>query len=249
MNMSKKTVFLTGASSGLGKGMAREFAQRGYDLVLTARRLELLEELAEELRRDSGTQVLVKALDVCDSMAVAKVLAESYQQLGRLDIVIANAGIGVNGRVGQSSMQDLERMIDVNIKGLIATVEASLPIFRTQNRGQIVGLSSVAGSRGLPSGGVYGATKAAVTTYLEALQAETQNEAVDVTILAPGYIDTPINQGAKSRPFVISAEDGCKKLVDAIERKKRFAFVPGWPWSLLAPLLRRLPTRIIAKMG
>ena len=246
--MTNKTVFLTGASSGLGKGMAREFAQRGYDLVLTARRLELLEALAEELRQNSDARILVKALDVCDGTAVAQILAEAQQELGRLDIVIANAGIGVTGRAGQSSMQDIERMIDVNVKGLIATVEASLPLFRTQKSGQIVGISSVAGSRGLPGGGVYGATKAAVTNYLEAVQAETQGESLDVTILAPGYIDTPINQGAKSRPFVISAETGCKKLVDAIEKKKRFAFVPGWPWSLLAPLLRRLPTSVIAKM-
>ena len=246
--MTNKTVFLTGASSGLGKGMAREFAQRGYDLVLTARRLELLEALAEELRQNSDARILVKALDVCDGAAVAQILAEAQQELGRLDIVIANAGIGVTGRAGQSSMQDIERMIDVNVKGLIATVEASLPLFRTQKSGQIVGISSVAGSRGLPGGGVYGATKAAVTNYLEAVQAETQGESLDVTILAPGYIDTPINQGAKSRPFVISAEAGCKKLVDAIEKKKRFAFVPGWPWSLLAPLLRRLPTSVIAKM-
>lgn len=247
--MNKKTVFLTGASSGLGKGMAKEFAQRGYDLVLTARRLELLEELAEELSREGDAKVIVKALDVCDPQAVATVLKESHQQLGSLDIVIANAGIGINGRAGKIAMHDIERMLDVNIKGLMATVEAALPLLRQQSQGQIVGISSVAGSRGLPSGGVYGATKAAVTTYLEAVQAETQSESIDVTILAPGYIDTPINQGAKSRPFVIDADVGCKKLVDAIERKKRFAFVPGWPWSLLAPILRRLPTRVIAKMA
>lgn len=247
--MTRKTVFLTGASSGLGKGMAKEFAQRGYDLVLTARRLELLEEIAEELSRDYTAKVVVKALDVCNSSAVLEALQESHQQLGRLDVVIANAGIGVSGRTGSVAMGDLERMIDVNVKGLIATVEAALPLLRQQSSGQIVGISSVAGSRGLPGGGVYGATKAAVTTYLEAVQAETQDEAIDVTILAPGYIDTPINQGAKSRPFVIPAEAGCKKLVDAIERRKSFAFVPGWPWSILAPVLRRLPTRIIAKMA
>lgn len=247
--MSNKTVFLTGASSGLGKGMAKEFAQRGYDLVLTARRLELLEALAEELSRDFSVKVIVKALDVCDSSAVVDALNDAHQQLGRLDIVIANAGIGINGRAGKSSMQNIERMIDVNIKGLMATVEGALPLLRTQGHGQIVGLSSVAGSRGLPGGGVYGATKAAVTTYLQAVQAETQHEAIDVTILAPGYIDTPINQGAKSRPFVIPADLGCKKLADAIERKKKFAFVPGWPWSILAPVLRRLPTSIIAKMA
>ncbi|MGH1373198.1 MAG: SDR family NAD(P)-dependent oxidoreductase [Cellvibrionaceae bacterium] len=247
--MTTKTVFLTGASSGLGKGMAKEFAERGYDLVLTARRLELLEEIAEQLSRDYQIKVIVKALDVCDCAAVVDSLKQAHEQLGRLDVVIANAGIGVNGRAGKSSMQDIERMIDVNIKGLMATVEGALPLMRAQGHGQIVGLSSVAGSRGLPSGGVYGATKAAVTTYLEAVQAETQSEAIDVTILAPGYIDTPINQGAKSRPFVIPAEAGCKKLVDAIERRKTFAFVPGWPWSILAPILRRLPTRIIAKMA
>ncbi len=247
--MNRKTVFLTGASSGLGMGMAREFAQRGYDLVLTARRLDVLENLAEELTHNSDARVVVKALDVTDISAVAQVLADAHRQMGRLDIIIANAGIGANGRAGMSDFKGIERMIDVNVKGLMATVEAGLPLLRNQSSGHIVGISSVAGCRGLPSGGVYGATKAAVTNYLQAVQAETVNEPIDVTILAPGYIDTPINQGAKSRPFVIPPEVGCRKLVEAIEAKKQFAYIPGWPWSLLGPVLKRLPTRLIAKMA
>ncbi len=247
--MGRKTVFITGASSGLGMGMAREFARRGYDLVLTARRLDLLESLAEELTQNSDARVMVRALDVTNISAVTQVLTDAHQQLGRLDIIIANAGIGVNGRAGKAAFEDIERMIDVNVKGLMATVEAGLPLLRAQTAGHIVGISSVAACRGLPSGGVYGATKAAVTNYLQAVQAETVNEPIDVTVLAPGYIDTPINQGAKSRPFVIPPEIGCRKLVNAIEAKKQFAYIPGWPWSLLGPLLKCLPTWLIAKMA
>ena len=247
--MSNKIAFITGASSGLGKGMARELASRGYDLVLTARRLELLEELAEDITQASRVRVLVKALDVTDADAVVRVMKDATEYMGRLDLVIANAGIGINGRAGQSLLSDINAMIDVNIKGLMTTVEVALPLLRQQGGGQIVGISSVAGCRGLPSGGVYGATKSAVTTYLQAVQAETHKEPIDVTILAPGYIDTPINQGAKSRPFVIPAEQGSKKLVDAIERRRRFAFIPGWPWGLLASVLKRLPTAWIARLA
>lgn len=240
-----KTVFITGASSGLGMGMAREFAQRGYNLALAARRS--MEEFARELTDSYSVNVKAYPLDVTDSEAVKDCLKQVSEEFYSLDIVIANAGIGVTTRIGEGDFEEVKATVDTNIVGLMATVEYALPILRKQGFGQIVGLSSVAGERGMPSIGVYCGSKSFVTTYLKALQLESAREPIDVTILAPGYIDTPINQGAKSRPFVISLEKGSRELVDKIERRVSFSFVPGWPWAVVARLMRCLPARFLAK--
>lgn len=240
-----KTVFITGASSGLGKGMAQEFAQRGYHLALAARRG--MDDFAESLTQQYGVTVKSYSLDVTQSDAVKDCLNQVVSDFGSLDIVIANAGIGVTTRIGEGDFGEVKATIDTNIVGLMATVEYALPILREQGHGQIVGLSSVAGERGMPSIGVYCGSKSFVTTYLETLQLETKREPVDVTILAPGYIDTPINQGAKSRPFVIPLEQGAKELVDKIERKVTFSFVPGWPWAIVARVMRFVPARFLSK--
>jgi short-subunit dehydrogenase len=240
-----KTVFITGASSGLGKGMAAEFARRGYNLALAARRS--LTELAEELQNKFGVEAKAYSLDVGDSDAVKVCLDQVKADFGSLDIVVANAGIGVTMAVGKGDFSEAKKTVDTNIVGLMATVEYALPILREQGHGQIVGISSVAGLRGMPSIGVYSGTKSFVTSYLEALQVEAWREKIDVTILAPGYIDTPINQGAKSRPFVIPMEKGVKEMVDKIERKVSYSFVPGWPWNVVGRVIKVLPNRFFAK--
>jgi NAD(P)-dependent dehydrogenase (short-subunit alcohol dehydrogenase family) len=135
-----------------------------------------------------------------------------------------------------------------NVLGFMSTVDAALQHFRAQGRGHLVGISSVAAFRGLPGGGAYGASKAAVTNYLEALRAETRTSGILVTTLSPGFIDTPLNRGAKSRPFVIPVEKGGRLLVDLIERRVQTATVPAWPWALVARLLMVLPTAITARL-
>lgn len=242
-----KSVFITGASSGLGRQMAIEFSRRGYRLALTARRLDVLQALQTELEKNGTGQVFVAALDVTDDAAVAQVLADARVFFGALDIVVANAGVGHHGFIGKLQFAKVRETVNTNITGFMATVDAAMQCFREQGHGQLVGISSVAGFRGLPAGGVYGASKAAVTTYLEALRAETYGSGIVVTTLSPGYIDTPLNRAAKSRPFVIPVEQGGKLLVDLIERKVQCATVPRWPWALVARLLTLLPTAVIAR--
>lgn len=244
-----KSVFITGASSGLGRQMAIEFSRRGYRLALTARRLDVLKKLQAELEKNGTGPVFVAALDVTDDASVAKVFAQAHAQLGSLDIVVANAGIGQHGTIGKVAFDKVRATINTNVTGFMATVDAAMHCFREQGYGHLVGISSVAAFRGMPAGGVYGASKAAVSTYLEALRAETYNSPILVTTLSPGFIDTPINQGAKSRPFVIPVEKGGKLLVDLIERKVQRSTVPRWPWALVARLIAVLPTAVIAKLG
>ncbi len=242
------SVLITGASSGLGRQMAIEFARRGYRLALTARRLDVLQALQADLLQAGAPTVFVAALDVTDAAAVAQVFGQACSTLGRLDIVVANAGIGNHGRIGQLPLHLAHATVATNVLGFMSTVDAALQHFRAQGRGHLVGISSVAAFRGLPGGGAYGASKAAVTHYLEALRAETRGTGILVTTLSPGFIDTPLNRGAKSRPFVIPVEKGGRLLVDLIERRVQRAIVPAWPWALLARMLAVLPTAITARL-
>lgn len=244
-----KSVFITGASSGLGRQMAIEFSRRGYRLALAARRLDVLKQLQAELEKNGTSQIFVAALDVTDDAAVAKVFAQALAQLGSLDIVVANAGIGHHGFIGKLPFARVRTTINTNVTGFMATVDAAMHCFREQGYGHLVGISSVAAFRGMPAGAVYCASKAAVSTYLEALRAETYNSPILVTTLSPGFINTPINQGATSRPFLISVETGGKLLVDLIEQKVQTATVPRWPWALVARLLAVLPMAVIARLA
>lgn len=243
-----KSVLITGASSGLGRQMAIEFSRRGYRLALTARRFDLLLALKAELEKTSANRVFIAELDVTDEGAVSRVFTQARALLGPLDIVVANAGVGNHGHIGKVPFATVRDTINTNVLGLMATVEAAMRGFREQGYGHLVGISSVAACRGMPAGGVYGASKAAVNTYLESLRAETYNSPIVVTTLSPGFIDTPMNQGSKRRPFVIPVEKGGKLLVDLIEKQVEWATVPGWPWAMLSRLAVMLPTRLIAKL-
>lgn len=244
-----RSAFITGASSGIGRALAAELARRGYDLFLTARGLQALEQLRESIvASEPARSVHVRALDVTDDADVARALDEAAALLGRCDLVVANAGVGNSGRVGDGSMSRARVIVETNLIGAIATVEAAVALFRRQGgESHVVGVGSVAGVRGLPGSGSYSASKAGLATYLQAVRAETYAEPITVTTLAPGYIDTPINRDVPSRPFLIDAEKGARIMADLIERRVSYATVPRMPWTLLAPLLRVLPTRLLAR--
>jgi short-subunit dehydrogenase len=244
-----KTVFITGASSGIGRALARELAGRGYDLFLTARTLDALERVRNEIATaNPERRVEVRQLDVTDDADVAAAIAEAAEKLGRCDIVVANAGIGNSGRVGEGNMERGRLIVETNLIGAMATIDAAVALFRRQGgAGQVVGVGSVAGVRGLPGSASYSASKAGVAVYLEAVRVETYREPITVTTIAPGYIDTPINQDMKSRPFLIDVETGARTAADLIERGVGYATVPRFPWRVVAPLLRVLPTSLLAR--
>ena len=244
-----KTVFITGASSGIGRALALELAGRGYDLFLTARRLEALEEVRNAIAsRDPDRRVEVRQLDVTDDADVAAALAEAAERLGRCDIVVANAGVGNSGRVGEGNMERGRLIVETDLIGAMATVDAAVALFRRQGGdGQVVGIGSVAGVRGLPGSSSYSAAKAGLAAYLESVRAETHREPITVTTIAPGYIDTPLNRDMKSRPFLIDVEKGARLTADLIERRVGYSTVPRFPWTLVAPLLRVLPTGWVAR--
>lgn len=241
-----QSIFITGASSGLGEALAVEFARRGYAVAIAARRVERIESLAARLKQAGAAAVLPLALDVTDFQSIDGALERAAREFGRLDIVVVNAGVGYSLPVGRGKFEQMRQTIDTNLTGAIATIEFALPRLRAQGGGQIVAITSVAGSRGMPFMGAYSAAKSGLHRYVQALRAEVLHEPIVITELAPGYIDTDMNRGARSRPFVIPLERGGAILARMIERRVGHRYVPLWPWTLLAPLVKLLPTRLLA---
>jgi hypothetical protein len=241
-----RSIFITGASSGIGEALALEFARRGYALAIAARRLERLEALAARLEAAGAGAVVPLALDVTDFPAIDAALERAAREFGRLDVVVANAGVGWSLPAGRGRFEQVRRTIDTDLTAAIATIEFALPRLRAQGGGQVVGITSVAGSRGMPFMGAYSAAKAGLHRYLQAVRAEVAHEPITVTELAPGYIDTDMNRNVHSRPFLIAPERGAAIMARLIERGVAHRYVPAWPWTLVAPLLALVPTRLIA---
>jgi short-subunit dehydrogenase len=244
----RPNILITGATSGIGQALAYEMAARGFGLALVGRRVEKLAEIRKQIKdRHEGVRVETRALDVTQYERLPEVVAEVGEALGGLGIVFANAGISRGEKVGTGQFEKSRLTVETNLLGAMATVDAAVAYFRRQGRGHVVATSSVMAFRGMPRLGSYSASKAALTTYLEALRAEVFRESIDVTVIYPGYVDTPLNQMVPHRPFVIPAERAARQIADLIARKAKRAMVPKWPWCVVGPLLRWLPTGVIAR--
>lgn len=231
-------VFITGASSGIGESLARHYATADSAVGLAARREDLLERLARSL----PGKVATYALDVIDTAALQAAAADFIARFGLPDVVIANAGISV-GTAGEdiADSAKLQRVLQVNVVGMAASLAAFAPAMRQAGRGTLVGISSVAGFRGLPGAGAYSASKSAATTWLESLRVELAASGVAVVTICPGFIDTPMTQVNKYRmPFLISSDDAARRFARAIKSKRRIAVIP-WQMAIVGSLLRALP--------
>jgi NAD(P)-dependent dehydrogenase (short-subunit alcohol dehydrogenase family) len=241
-----RTMLITGASSGIGEALALEFARRGYGIAIAARRADRLEALAPRLLAAGASQVVVVPLDVADTDAIEPAVQRAAADLGRLDVIVANAGVGPLTPTGRGKLPLMRETLNINLVGAIATIEAALPIFRAQGSGHVVGITSVAGSKGLPGFGAYSASKAGLHRYLQALRAELGATPVVVTELAPGFIDTDINRNKGARPFLIDVEQGAAIMARMIERQVGKRWVPVLPWTIIAQLLKILPAAVLA---
>ncbi len=239
------TILITGASSGLGAEMARQFAALGYDLALCARRTDRLEELAASL---PGVKVSVKALDVNDHDAVFRVFDEFQAEFGTLDKVVVNAGIGKGQPLGTGRFDANLATAQTNFIGALAQTEAAARIFREQNAGQLVMISSITAIRGMPKNiTTYAATKAAVAHLAEGFRADVMGTPIKVTVLYPGYIVSEMSATSSSTPLVASTQKGVRAMVSAIEKQKASARVPGWPWVPVGFALEHLPLPLVRK--
>ena len=245
-----KTILITGASSGLGAGMAREFARLGYNLAICARRLERLDQLKQQLESEFSVKVTTQVLDVTDYDQVFAVFKAFQQQCGTIDRIIVNAGIGEGRRIGKGHFEINRATAETNFISALAQCEAAVEIFRAQNYGHLVMISSMSAMRGLPKHlSTYAASKAAVAHLAEGIRADLLNTPIKVSTIFPGYIRTELNEGAKKLPFEIDEKTGARLLVKAIEKEPVKAYVPQWPWQPLGLAMKILPLSIVNKLG
>lgn len=245
-----KTILITGASSGLGEEMSRQFADLGYDLGLCARRTGRLDALRAELSAAHPDQRFeVRALDVNDDDQVFEVFKSFAADFGHVDRVIINAGIGKGAPIGSGRYDANKQTAMTNFVAALAQAEAAMEIFREQAAGHLVVISSISALRGMPKGGTtYAATKAGVAHLAEGLRAELLNTPIKVSVMYPGYIRSEMNAAVKHAPFVVSTEKGVRAIVDAIEKEKPRAYVPAWPWVPVGVALKILPLRLAKRL-
>lgn len=249
------TILISGASSGLGAEMARQFAARGYDLALCARRTDRLEELRDEvLAADPARRVEVRALDVNDHDRVFEVFGEFREALGRLDRVVVNAGLGKGAPLGTGGFEANRETAMTNFLGALAQTEAAMEAFREQEAGHLVMVSSMSALRGMPKTmTTYAATKAGAAMLAEGIRTELYGRplgrTVKVTVLYPGYIRSEMNeQVEQGTPFMASTEKGVRAMVTAIEKEVADACVPPLPWSVLAPVMKHAPLPLFRRL-
>ena len=245
----RQRILISGASSGLGEGMARRFAAMGRDLALAARRFDRLEALQRELlAAHPGIRVEVAAMDVDDVDSVATVVPALAERLGGLDRVIANAGIGNGVSIGTGAAATNRAILATNVLGTHAQCEAAVECFRAQGSGHLVLVSSVASVRGMRgSRTAYGASKAALNSLAEGIRSDLLGTGIRVTTVLPGYIATDINVGRRG-PFTVDLDTGVDALTAAIEREPVRAYVPEWPWRPISGLLRVLPLPVVRRV-
>lgn len=223
--------------------MARSFAAKGRDLALCARRTERLDELKAELsQRYPGITIAVAALDVNDHEQVPKVFGELSDELGGIDRVIVNAGIGKGARLGSGKVWANKATLETNLVAALVQIETALEMFAKSGAGHLVLISSVLGNKGVPGvKAAYCASKAGLTSLGESLRAEYARGPITVTVIEPGYIESEMTAKSNSTMLMVDNETGVKALVDAIEREPGRAAVPRWPWAPLVQLMRVLP--------
>src|SRR5688572_23247223 len=246
----RRNILITGASSGLGAGMAREFARRGRNLVLCARRSDRLLELQAELRSSApDIRAVVHTLDVNDSAAVFRVFRDAKSQLGSLDRVIVNAGVGKAKPLGTGHFEANRQTLETNLVAALAQCEAALEIFREQGRGHLVTIASMSAVRGLPGHmTAYAASKAGLWSLTQGIQADLlRTPDIVASTMLPGYIQTELTARHRKAPFMVELEPGCRALVQAIEREPANARIPAWPWWPIGVIVRLLPLRLLAK--
>jgi len=249
--MTRQNILITGASSGLGRGMAVEFAKMGRNLALCARRVENLEELKQELHSiNPDIQVCVRALDVNDHDQVFAVFKAFTEDMGTLDRIIVNAGMGKGASVGTGYFHANKQTAETNFVSALAQCEAAMEIFRAQNAGHLVTISSVSAVRGARRAlTVYAASKAALSSMTEGIRIDVMRTPIKVTTIHPGFIRTEINAKVKAVPFIVDLQTGCRAIVKDIEKEVANSFVPTWPWALFRYIARIAPLSLLAKMS
>lgn len=241
------TALVTGASSGIGHELARQLGSGGVPVAVVARRQAELEALAAEITRFGGSALVLPA-DLRRPEEALRVVGEAEKSLGRLDLVIASAGIGSDGPVTEIAWEQIYDTMMVNTLAPMATIHAALPGMLQRKFGYIAGISSLASYRGLPGSGAYSSSKAALSTFLETVRVDTRGLGISVTDIHPGYIRTPMTARHKVKlPFLMDVDKAVGRILNAIVREKAVYNFP-WQMALVLRLARILPPAIFDRI-
>ena len=241
-------VFITGASSGLGEGLARHYARAGATIGLCARRASVLSAVAAAIERDGG-RAIVHAGDVSDTAAMEQAATAFAAECGGVDLVIANAGIGIPHQTLQGKAEPIAGLMRINVIGVTNTIVPFVPIMIRQGSGTLVAMGSVAGQRGLPGRAAYSASKAAVATFMDALRLELAGTNVHAMTLCPGFVETPLTATLPGKlPFVLKLDEAVAQMTRAIERRERRFLLP-WQMRLLGHVLALAPEALVRRLA
>jgi short-subunit dehydrogenase len=240
-------IWITGASSGLGRELARQYAQAGHQVCISARGTDALAELVEECRDLQGT-IAAFGLDVTDMSQIDSCFESIKASVGIPDLCVFNAGTHSENPVTDFNREVYQRLMDINYMGVVNCLQAVIPVYLQQGRGQIAVVSSVAGYRGLPKASAYGASKAALINMCEALQPELAAAKVDLRLINPGFVRTPLtDQNKFDMPFLMEVEDAAARMVTGLEGNNfEITFPRRFTWML--KVLRMLPYAVYLRL-
>ncbi len=241
--LKNNTIFITGASSGIGRATALRLAKHGAQVALSARNRDLLEQLRTEIEQAGGT-ALVAPADVTDAEQVHRAVDDTVSRFGKLDILIASAGLSMRSYFEGSALEALERVMRVNFFGTLYASHFALPHVK-KTKGSLVAISSLTGKRGIPSYAIYGASKFAIQGLYDALRLELMPASVHVGVVSPAFVDTPLRSnvlGPDGKPWAVPppppfriwpVERCVDRIVRLIVKRKRQTLMPWFTGPLL----------------
>ena len=243
-----KRALIVGASSGIGEELARQLAREGCQVAMAARRESELNRIASEINADGSALAKTYPHDVTDYDSVPALFQQIARDLGGLDLVIYASGVMPPTAEGEYSFYKDRQMIEVNLLGAIAWLNEAAQRFEIAKEGTIVGVSSVAGERGRRGMPAYCTSKAALTTYLEALRNRVSRAGVKVVTVKPGPVVTPMTKDLGKMPLQISAESAASQILSAARKGSSNAYVPG-TWKYIFLIIRNIPSAIFRKLN
>jgi short-subunit dehydrogenase len=246
----RRNILITGASSGLGAEMARQFVALGRNVGICARRTDRLTQLAEELRAAAPhSTVVALPLDVDDHPAVFKTFQQFDEAFDGLDRIVVNAGLGQGYPLGTGKFDVNRATAETNFVSALAQCEAAMEIFRRRRAGHLVVVGSLSGLRGARRHATtYAASKAALANLAEGIRADVFSTPIKVSTLMPGFIRSEMTANAGRTPFIVDTRVGVKAMIAAIERERATAMVPRWPWLPMSWAVKMAPVWALSKI-
>lgn len=241
--MEKKKAIIIGATSGIGEELSRQLSAAGYEVGLTGRREERLAAIAETLPEKSCQ----RKMDVAEPDAARQIFREMLSEMGDVDLVVINAGIGTRRR---QEWEIEKQLLDINVTGFVAIAKAALDYFSERKRGHIVGVSSVAGTKGLGAAMAYSSSKAFISTYMQGMRQYCRQQKLDITVtdIRPGFVKTPMTESRKGMFWVATVEKAVAQMVRAINKRRGIVYVTRrWRWPVW--FLKMVPDWLFIRMG